>query len=237
MRVHQRGGDQTPARIDPVVRLHRGRTLAESADSAVLDDDMAVGVLGLLLVDRGDGGMLEHRDGHGCAAVSPAVRAPAWRTASRIFSYPVQRHRFPARASRISSSAGSGLRFTRSCAATTRPGVQKPHCTAPHSTKDSCTVSSWSPSASPSTVRTSRPSTWPAATMQEHAGTPSRYTVHEPHSPCSQAFFEPASPSRSRRTYSRLAPSHTPSAASCCPLTVTFTRMRALLPGDSHATP
>ena len=37
------------------------------------------------------------------------ISSAASRTASMIFSYPVQRHRFPARASLISSSEGSGL--------------------------------------------------------------------------------------------------------------------------------
>ena len=53
--------------------------------------------------------------------------AAARRTASRIFWYPVQRQRFPERASRISSSVGSAVRLSRSAVATTSPGVQKPH--------------------------------------------------------------------------------------------------------------
>jgi hypothetical protein len=71
-------------------------------------------------------------------------------------------------------SDGLGTRASRSCAATTRPGVQKPHWTAPHSTNASCTGCSRSPSASPSTVVTSRPIAWPAATRQEQTGSPSR---------------------------------------------------------------
>jgi hypothetical protein len=83
---------------------------------------------------------------------------------------------------------------------TTSPGVQKPHCTAPHSRNASCTGWSSFSLASPSTVVTSRPCACPAATRHAQAGTPSRYTVHEPHSPCSQAFFEPGRPIRSRST-------------------------------------
>src|SRR5215510_11996152 len=66
-------------------------------------------------------------------------RCDARRTASRIFSYPVQRQRFPASASRTSRSSGDGLRASRSCAATTSPGVQNPHWTAPASKNACCT--------------------------------------------------------------------------------------------------
>ena len=41
-----------------------------------------------------------------------------------MFWYPVQRHRFPSRPSRISASLGSGFSFSRSTAAMTMPGVQ-----------------------------------------------------------------------------------------------------------------
>ena len=68
-----------------------------------------------------------------------AHRPAATCTASRIFWYPVQRQRLPESASRISSSDGSGTRRRRSAAATTKPGVQKPHCTAPASANASCT--------------------------------------------------------------------------------------------------
>ena len=74
--------------------------------------------------------------------------------------------------------------------------------------------------ARPSTVTTSRPAAWPAATRHAHTGTSSSSTVHDPHSPCSQAFFEPGSASRSRSTNSRLSPSHTSSAVASSPLTV-----------------
>ena len=75
--------------------------------------------------------------------------------------------------------------------ATTRPGVQKPHCTAPASTNASCTRCRRSPSASPSTVVTSWPSACAASTRQAQTSVPSSSTEHEPHSPCSHAFFEP----------------------------------------------
>ena len=74
--------------------------------------------------------------------------------------------------------------------------------------------------ASPSTVTTSWPSACAASTRHEQTSSPSRSTEHEPHSPCSQAFFEPGSSSRSRRVVSRLSPAQT-SASRTSPLTVT----------------
>src|SRR6266576_2787289 len=68
--------------------------------------------------------------------------AAAIRTASKIFAYPVQRQRFPDRASRMSSSLGYTFRASRSAVATTSPGVQKPHCTAPAATNAFCTLCS-----------------------------------------------------------------------------------------------
>ena len=65
------------------------------------------------------------------------------------------------------------------------------------------------PRARPSTVTTSCPSAWAASTRHAQTSVPSRSTEHEPHSPCSHAFFEPGRPSRSRSTNSRLSPSQT----------------------------
>ena len=48
-------------------------------------------------------------------------------TASTIFAYPVHRHRLPAMASRTSSSVGLGFSSSSAFAASTMPGVQKPH--------------------------------------------------------------------------------------------------------------
>src|SRR5262249_18911931 len=138
----------------------------------------------------------------------------ARRTASKIFSYPVQRQRLPESASRISSSDGSGERSSRSAAATTRPGVQNPHCTAPVSTTARCTGCGSSSAASPSTVVTSCPSACAASTRQEQTSTPSSNTEHEPHSPCSHAFFEPGYPSFSRSAKSSDSPSQQSASAS-----------------------
>ena len=72
------------------------------------------------------------------------------------------------------ASDGDGLRASRSCVATIRPGVQNPHCTAPASRNASWIGCSSSSAASPSTVTTSRPSACPAATRHEHTSAPSR---------------------------------------------------------------
>ena len=125
--------------------------------------------------------------------------------------------------------SGAGLRSSRSTVATIRPGVQKPHWTAPASTNASCTGCSRPFSAKPSTVTTSWPSAWAASTRHAQTSVPSRRTEHEPHSPCSQAFFEPGRPSRSRSAKSRLSPSQT-SASRCSPLTVSATFMRGSAP-------
>src|SRR5437588_301561 len=82
----------------------------------------------------------------------------------------------PASASRISASVGCGTRCSKSCAATTRPGVQKPHCTAPAST-NACRT--FSPSR-PSIVTTERPLACPAWTRHAQTSVPSRYTDHDP---------------------------------------------------------
>ncbi len=80
------------------------------------------------------------------------------------------------------------------------PGVQKPHCTAPLSMKACCTTPTSCAGARPSTVTTARSCAWRARTRQLQTSTSSSITEHEPHSPCSQAFFAPARPSRSRST-------------------------------------
>src|SRR6185436_899068 len=53
----------------------------------------------------------------------------------------------------------------------------------------------------------------------EQTSAPSKSTEHEPHSPCSQAFFEPGSSSVSRRNVRRLSPPQA-SASRRSPLTV-----------------
>src|SRR5438445_2023576 len=128
------------------------------------------------------------------ALADPHAEPAALCTAARIFAYPVQRQMLPANASRICASVGCGIRSSRSCVATTRPGVQKPHCTAPASTNACWTV----PPSRPSTVTTERPLACPAWTRHAQTSVPSRSTEHEPHSPCSHAFFDPYRPNLSR---------------------------------------
>ena len=153
----------------------------------------------------------------GSAARPPGQAPAARRTASRIFSYPVQRHRLPASASRISASAG-GDAPQQFVAAHHSPGVQNPHCTAPASES---LLDRMQPSRRVA-VAPIRPAlhgqdhaaiSLPGPTRQAHTALRPGTTLHDPHSPCSQAFFEPHSPSRSRRTKSRLSPSQTSSAS------------------------
>ena len=66
--------------------------------------------------------------------------------------HPVQRQRLPESASRISSSVGLALCWRRSAAATTSPGVQKPHWTAPASTNAAWTSVRLPSALIPSTV-------------------------------------------------------------------------------------
>ncbi len=67
--------------------------------------------------------------------------------------------------------------------------------------------------ASPSTVVTSWPSACAASTRHAQTSVPSSSTEHEPHSPCSHAFFEPGKPSFSRSAKSSDSPSQ--QSASC----------------------
>src|SRR5882672_6270050 len=53
--------------------------------------------------------------------------------ASYIWLYPVQRHKFPLNAPRISSSVGSGFTASKCLTVMMKPGVQKPHCAPPQS--------------------------------------------------------------------------------------------------------
>ena len=62
------------------------------------------------------------------------------------------------------------------------------------------------------------PSACAASTRHEQTSLPSSSTEHDPHSPCSHAFFEPGSPSRSRSVKRRLSPGQT-SASIRSPLT------------------
>ena len=129
--------------------------------------------------------------------------AAAFCTALMIFTYPVQRHRFPERASRISSSEGSFFSSSKALADRIIPGVQKPHWTAPSSTKASWRGWSLPPGESPSIVRISFPSAWIARTRQASIVFPSIRIVQTPHCPESHPFFVPFKLSSSRKKSKR----------------------------------
>ena len=90
--------------------------------------------------------------------VSPRRNFAARFTASKIFTYPVQRHRLRASAFFMVSLSGSGSRSRSAFVAMIMPGVQNPHWTAPASTKASWTRWGLSGVPRPSTVITSAPS-------------------------------------------------------------------------------
>ena len=120
-------------------------------------------------------------------------------TARTMPRYPVHRHRLPDISTRTRASSASGTRSTRSRAAISMPGVQKPHCSACswlNALRNSAIVAS---SSKPSIVRTSWPSQPTANAMHERAGTPSISTVQAPHTPCSQPRWVPVSRWCSRR--------------------------------------
>src|SRR5207249_4912501 len=107
--------------------------------------------------------------------------------------------RLAARASRISSALGAGLRASSSWASTIMPGVQKPHCSPWHARKASCNGLRPSAGVRPSIVVTAAPSHCTASSRQARALQPSRSTVQAPHTPCSQPTWVPVSPRSSRR--------------------------------------
>ncbi len=116
-----------------------------------------------------------------------------------MFSYPVQRQTWPDIASRISSSAGSGLLSSSQRAVIIMPGVQKPHCRPWQTAKASCTGSSLPPGARPSTVVTRRPSAMTASIVQDLSGVSSSHTTQAPQLDVSQPQCVPVNLSSSRR--------------------------------------
>src|SRR5690348_343017 len=121
-----------------------------------------------------------------------------------ILRYPVQRQSTPPTASMTSCSDGDEFLSSSAVADTSIPGVQAPHCAAPWTRKEVCKrLCMGDRLARPSTVVTSHPATWPAATRQAHTGSPSSSTVQAPQSPASQPTFVPVRPRSSRNTRER----------------------------------
>src|SRR5439155_5354456 len=164
--------------------------------------------------------------GHGCPPPEgPAILFAACWIAFTIFTYPVQRHRFPEIARRICSSVGCRFFWSNATEHIIIPGVQKPHWSPCSSTKPSWT--GWSlPSVSrPSTVRTSRLSAWTARIVQDLTALPSRRIVHAPQLVVSQPMWVPVRLRFSRRKWtSRLRVSTV--ADRGAPFTVTWTFMK-----------
>ncbi len=152
--------------------------------------------------DRGD--LPRCGGGHAEGSPSRAMARDAASMASRIFTYPVQRQRFPETAREISSRVGDGWSRRKATAVMMKPGVQNPHWVAPFSTNAFCT--GWRPpgGAIPSMVVISRPSASFASVRQERVGTPSRRTVQQPQVPRSHPLLEPVSPRSSRSTSRRI---------------------------------
>src|ERR1700704_3567979 len=115
-----------------------------------------------------------------------------------MFTYPVQRHRLPEIAWRISSSLGFLLRSSSALVVMSMPGVQKPHCSPCFSVKPSCTAWSLPPCSSPSTVVIFAPSACTASTVQDLTGWPSRCTVQAPQWLVSQPTWVPVIRNTSR---------------------------------------
>src|ERR1700693_2127630 len=79
-----------------------------------------------------------------------------------------------------------------------RPGVQKPHCTAPYLVKLFLRASPRGLVTRPSIVTRSRPSQSTANIRQAFTVSPSTRIVQAPHSPSPQAYFVPVRPILSR---------------------------------------
>src|ERR1700686_1714742 len=178
--------DQAATVDDVGLLANRWASLADPADDATVDQDRSVLEFGAGVVHRHDHAAALDQD-HFPSPIREAARL----TASRIFWYPVQPQRLPLSASRIVAGLGLGSFCSRSATATTNPGVQNPHYAAPASTRASWIGCKRSSAIRPSTVRTSRSCACAASTRQLQTSVPSSQTEHDPHPPCSQAFFEP----------------------------------------------
>src|SRR5208282_3238735 len=156
------------------------------------------------------------------ACVSPARTAAT--TDSKIFMYPVQRHKFPESPLRIWASLGCGCCANKFTAAKIIPGVQIPHCAPPCVMNACCTACNDPPQATPSIVRIFAPSACKAGTRQLFTSAPSISIAQAPHSPSPHPSFVPVSFNSSRNTSSNRAIGYA-SRVTAAPFTTHDTRI------------
>ena len=114
-----------------------------------------------------------------------------------------QRHRLPLRYARISPSDGLGFSRSSAMVFMTKPGLQKPHCSAPWSAMKP--TNSDASSCRPSSVCTLRPLARAASVEHESTGSSSMSTVHKPQLEVSQPRFtlkQPCARTKSMRSVS-----------------------------------
>ena len=121
------------------------------------------------------------------------TRSAAMRTLSRIFLYPVHLQTFLAKAFLISASSGEGFLSRRALADMMKPGVQKPHWTAPALAKEYTRAETPASSERASMVTTLPPSRSFIFVLQARTDFPSTMTVQAPQCPSLQPFLVPVS--------------------------------------------
>src|SRR5580704_3381738 len=112
------------------------------------------------------------------------------------------RHKFPIIAESICSSVGLGVFDNSAAADMICPGWQYPHCgtcSAIHACCTGCELSA----DNPSMVVIFFDPTEETGVWHERTASPSRCTVHAPHSPIPQPYFVPVMLSLSRSTHKR----------------------------------
>src|SRR5581483_1591660 len=175
---------------------------ADEGEVQFARDDDVVGVLALARQQRRVFAPRQRRAHHAGAVLgdrhagTPALAAAS--TALTMLWYPVQRHRLPSRPRRTSSSVRSLFSLMSDTAASTMPGVQKPHCRPWCCWNAACTGWSPSPVASPSMVVMRRSRAWAASMVQDFTLSPSTSTVQAPHEDVSQPTLVPVRPTTRR---------------------------------------
>ena len=103
----------------------------------------------------------------------------------------------------LQAARGAGLRFNRSLAAISMPGVHMPHCAAACLWNAVCSESRRPLIARPSTVVTAFPAACPSGVRQAQTWQSSSSTVQAPQSPALHPILVPVRPSSSRSTSAR----------------------------------